>query len=284
VQNLEEMARAQITEKIDADRVDVVPGRRACACAVEHGPPGLVGPVADASGGVIRGATVVASQASGKTLTLVTYDDGMVAVSQVRITSSGVQYISHTRSGPMTGSLSITSLGKFRRVQVGANKPDTVYTINVNETNLSHIEIKRHNITTGQLTFSLFFPFIVPLVILFLSGSWFWIQGWIFGIWFVALCLSATLYLYFRDPALLKERFQPLKTTNQKREQAYLIYVTLLVFLAWLVIMPLDAKRYGWTTNFPIGLEAIGAVALVLSFFFIFRSSADYPLGRRESS
>jgi protein-S-isoprenylcysteine O-methyltransferase Ste14 len=147
--------------------------------------------------------------------------------------------------------------------------------INMNEKSLNPIEIKRNNITTGQLTFSLFFPFIIPLVILFLSGNWFWIEGWIFGVWFVALSLSATFYLYFRDPALLKERFQPIKTTNQKREQAYLIYFTGIVFLTWLAIMPLDAKRYGWTTNFPSWLQAVGAVALVLSFFFIFRSFVD---------
>jgi hypothetical protein len=44
------------------------------------------------------------------------------------------------------------------------------------------------------------------LIVLFASGDWRWLEGWIFALWFVAMILSATIYLAIRDPALLAER------------------------------------------------------------------------------
>jgi len=41
--------------------------------------------------------------------------------------------------------------------------------------------------------------------------------------------------------------------------------------------MPLDAKRYEWTGDFPIWLKVLGGIALLVSFFFMFRSFADNP-------
>ena len=95
------------------------------------------------------------------------------------------------------------------------------------------------------------------------------------GAWFALLCWGATLYLYFKDPGLLKERFQPLKTTNQKKRAAYLLYLLGVVFLAWIAIMPLDAKRYRWTTHVPMWLEIAGGIALLFSAYFICRALAD---------
>jgi hypothetical protein len=45
-----------------------------------------------------------------------------------------------------------------------------------------------------------------PAIVLFASGDWRWLEGWIFALWFVAMILSATIYLAMRDPALLAER------------------------------------------------------------------------------
>lgn len=133
---------------------------------------------------------------------------------------------------------------------------------------------EKKNISSGQLLISLIFPFFFPALILFLSGDLFWIEGWIWGIWFVSLCLFTTIYLYRKDPALLKERFQKQGTDNQKPLDAYIIYLTGLIFLAWMIIMPIDAKKCGWTV-FPVWLEVIGGLGLIPSFFFIFRAFYD---------
>ena len=39
--------------------------------------------------------------------------------------------------------------------------------------------------------------------------------------------------------------------------------------------MPLDAKRFMWTVNFPIWMKSIGGLFLILSFFLFFRSYTD---------
>jgi protein-S-isoprenylcysteine O-methyltransferase Ste14 len=133
---------------------------------------------------------------------------------------------------------------------------------------------KKENITIGQLIFSLLFPALFPSLILTLSGDTWWIEGWVWGIWFIALCVVTTVYLYEKDPALLKERFQNQRTDNQKPEQAYIIYLTGLIFFLWLVIMPIDAKRCSWTV-FPLWVKIIGGLGLVPSFYFIFRAFYD---------
>jgi protein-S-isoprenylcysteine O-methyltransferase Ste14 len=134
--------------------------------------------------------------------------------------------------------------------------------------------VKKDTISTVQLIFSLLFPVFFPTVIIALSGDLFWAEGWIWGIWFIALCVITTLYLYMHDPALLKERFQNQGINNQKPEQAYLIYLTFLIFLAWIVIMPIDAKKCSWT-EFPVWLKALGGLGLIPSFYFIFRAFYD---------
>ncbi len=46
-------------------------------------------------------------------------------------------------------------------------------------------------------------------------------------------------------------------------------------FTLWIIVMPLDAKRYGWSPEFPIWLKTIGVTFLVGSFYLFFRSYAD---------
>src|SRR4029450_5718957 len=47
-----------------------------------------------------------------------------------------------------------------------------------------------------------------PALILFLAGDWRWPEGWIFGGWFVAMCVSIIAWLYRHDPALLAEPYR----------------------------------------------------------------------------
>src|SRR5258705_1475903 len=54
-----------------------------------------------------------------------------------------------------------------------------------------------------------------PVLILVLAGDWCWPQGWIFGGWFLAVCVSTTAWLYRNDPALLAERYRALGTGGQ---------------------------------------------------------------------
>jgi protein-S-isoprenylcysteine O-methyltransferase Ste14 len=74
---------------------------------------------------------------------------------------------------------------------------------------------------------------------------------------------------------LLAERYRKPGTANQKGWDKYVVYGLLTGFIAWIVIMPLDAKRFGWSAQFPLWLKILGGTELILSFFFFYRSYAE---------
>ena len=123
--------------------------------------------------------------------------------------------------------------------------------------------------------FAMLYVLVFPAPLLLLSGDWLWIEGWIFTVWFLALCYAAIIYIYRHDPALLAERYKQPGSLNQQGWDRYVVYALVLGFLAWIVVMPLDARRFQWTTGFPLWLQVVGVVALIFSAFFIFRSYVD---------
>jgi protein-S-isoprenylcysteine O-methyltransferase Ste14 len=126
-----------------------------------------------------------------------------------------------------------------------------------------------------KIVLTFLYLLIFPALILFLSGDYTWPQGWIFCIWFLLLCYSTILYLHQKDPALLAERYKQPGAGNQERWDRYVVYSLLVGFILWIVIMPLDAKRFGWSPLFPLPLTVLGGAGLVGSFFLFFRSYAD---------
>ncbi len=136
---------------------------------------------------------------------------------------------------------------------------------------------EKSTITAGQVLYYIISTFTIPALVFFLAGDWFWFEGWIFGILTTAMSLTVCVYLYFKDPALLAERFRRPGTGNQVGWDKYFVLVSGIGFFVWLAIMPLDAKRYGWTTNFPIWLEVLGSILLLISIFFLIRSFTDNP-------
>jgi protein-S-isoprenylcysteine O-methyltransferase Ste14 len=114
-----------------------------------------------------------------------------------------------------------------------------------------------------------------PAVILLLAGDLGWVEGWIFGLWFDVMCLSSIIYMYRNDPALLAERSKRPGGDNQKRWDVFLLTLIYLIALVWLAIMPLDARRFGWSPAFPVWLKVLGGVALLPALFFIYRATAE---------
>jgi protein-S-isoprenylcysteine O-methyltransferase Ste14 len=127
----------------------------------------------------------------------------------------------------------------------------------------------------GRLVFSFLYVLVFPALLLFVSGDWRWIEGWIFSAWFLALSYTTILYLYRRDPALLAERYKMPGAGNQKGWDAYVVVGLVVGFLAWIVLMPLDAKRYAWSGPFPSWLKTLGGVLLLGSSFLFFRAYTD---------
>jgi protein-S-isoprenylcysteine O-methyltransferase Ste14 len=111
-------------------------------------------------------------------------------------------------------------------------------------------------------------------MVLFISGNWFWVEGWIFGLWLVALCYAVLFYMYFFDPELYMERTQRPGREGEKGWDRYFMYWLYIGFTLWLVISPLD-ERFKWTSNFPWVLEVIGFIFLVVCFYLFLKSYMD---------
>jgi protein-S-isoprenylcysteine O-methyltransferase Ste14 len=114
-----------------------------------------------------------------------------------------------------------------------------------------------------------------PGLLLWLSGDWYWVEGWIFGVWFIVLCATCIVWLYRKDPALLAERYRKPGTGGQSRGDKLIVYGVVVGFVLWIVVPPLDAHRFAWTPRLPCCLEPGGAALLLIAAFFLFRSFTD---------
>lgn len=115
----------------------------------------------------------------------------------------------------------------------------------------------------------------IPALILLTGGDWRWVEGWLFALWMDAMTLSCVIYLYIKDPALLAERSKLPGSDNQKNWDKYLLIGIYVFSMIWLVVMPLDARRFGWSPEFPIWLKIIGGVMLLPSMWLIYKTTAE---------
>lgn len=126
-----------------------------------------------------------------------------------------------------------------------------------------------------KLAVSFLYILLFPALLFLLAGDWGWHEGRVFSLWFIVLCYTTIIYLYRKDPALLAERYRKPGTGNQEPWDRSVVSGLVVGFMIWIAIMPLDAKRFGWSPLFPLWLQLIGVAGLAGSFFFFFRSYAD---------
>jgi protein-S-isoprenylcysteine O-methyltransferase Ste14 len=106
--------------------------------------------------------------------------------------------------------------------------------------------------------------------VLFLAaGTIAWTAGWAFLALFFGFVVALSGWLVRSNPGLLTERMTGVGKADQKRWDKLWFAVTNLLFLAWLLVMPLDAVRFGWS-RMPAWLQLIGVLLLVASFYLFF--------------
>jgi hypothetical protein len=127
-----------------------------------------------------------------------------------------------------------------------------------------------NSVTVFRLAGSALYIAALPALMLLLAGDARWIEGWLFAAWFVGLCATVVTWLYRRDPALLAERFRRPGSGGQGPWDRAWVYVIHFDFIAWLAIMPLDARRFGWTPPYSAWVKVIGFASLLASFFLFF--------------
>jgi protein-S-isoprenylcysteine O-methyltransferase Ste14 len=111
-------------------------------------------------------------------------------------------------------------------------------------------------------------------LLLWLSGDWRWVEGWIFGLWWVSLMATLYLWLRLRDPALLAERMRMPGSGGESRSDMAILFAMKLCFMASLFVSALDV-RFGWTPRLPLWSEVCGGILLLAGSFFMFRAFTD---------
>ena len=112
--------------------------------------------------------------------------------------------------------------------------------------------------------------FVVFALALFLAaGTIAWPAGWAFLVLFFGFTLAISQWLLRYNPGLLTERMTGIGKPDQKAWDKVFFALLNVVFLAWLVLMPLDAARFHWSQMSPF-IQLIGALLLLCSFYFFY--------------
>jgi protein-S-isoprenylcysteine O-methyltransferase Ste14 len=122
----------------------------------------------------------------------------------------------------------------------------------------------------GKALLEVVAEFAVFAALLFVSaGTLLWPAGWAFMALFFGFALALVLWLAREDPELLAERMSSPIQRGQPLWDKVFVVTVLLLFVAWLIVMPLDAVRFGWS-EVPDWLQLLGALGLLLSFYIMF--------------
>jgi protein-S-isoprenylcysteine O-methyltransferase Ste14 len=103
------------------------------------------------------------------------------------------------------------------------------------------------------------------------AGTLRWPAGWAFLVLLFGGSLIITQILARHDPALLAERMKPPIQREQPPWDRALMLVLIALWFGWLVLIGLDAVRFGWSAV-PAWLQWIGAAGVVLALWIWHRT------------
>ena len=100
------------------------------------------------------------------------------------------------------------------------------------------------------------------------AGTLNWVAGWVWVGITLGYSIGFGFMLAKHDPELLKERMSPLFQKEQKGWDKIFFALLIPTMGAWLVLMPLDAVRFGWS-SMPVWAQILGAAGLIVGFHII---------------
>jgi protein-S-isoprenylcysteine O-methyltransferase Ste14 len=108
------------------------------------------------------------------------------------------------------------------------------------------------------------------------AGTIWWPQAWLYLIELGGSGILVSGWLYVHDPALLEQRMaSPVQREQAAWDRIFMVCM-IAVFVAWLVIMGLDAVRFR-ASLVPVWVQAVGAVCILVSqyvFWLVFRANS----------
>jgi len=129
-------------------------------------------------------------------------------------------------------------------------------------------------VTNAQIAVRFGISFTIIAVVLFGSaGTIFWPEAWLYIFVHLGCAFFMTAWMKLHDPSLLKKRTE-LNIAAAESWDRKLLLLMIILFIPYLIILGLDAVRFGWS---DVPLEAqIGAMALLSgSLWITFRAMQE---------
>ncbi len=108
------------------------------------------------------------------------------------------------------------------------------------------------------------------------AGTLRWVAAWVFLALFFAFAAEMTQMLARHHPDLLRERLGPIVQRSQPWWDKLILVILVPGFFGWLVLLPLDAVRFAWTSVSP-PLQVVGGLGLVMAMWLIRATLAANP-------
>lgn len=131
---------------------------------------------------------------------------------------------------------------------------------------MKHATRDTQAVTKKLLGRTLVFLAFLALLLFVPAGTLRWPQAWIYLALIATAGLGSGLLLARHDPELLDERMRPIIQREQKGWDKVLLSAFFGLYVAWLVLIALDAGRFHWS-SVPLWLEAIGAILVCITFY-----------------
>jgi len=117
---------------------------------------------------------------------------------------------------------------------------------------------------------------VLALALFLAAGTIAWPAGWAYLVLLFGFTIVQSRWLLRHNPGLLTERMTGFGKPGQPTWDRVFFVVIEVLFLAWLVLMPLDAVRFHWS-QVPVWLHVAGAVLLLGSFYLFFLTFRENP-------
>lgn len=109
---------------------------------------------------------------------------------------------------------------------------------------------------------------LMAMLLFVQAGTLHWPAAWVLLAELGILGFASGLWLAWTDPDLLRERMSPFVQRDQEASDRTLMKIISIAFVVWLVFMPLDACRFGWS-HVPLWVRWIGAIAIAVSLAIV---------------
>eukprot|EP01083_Nonionella_stella_P130834 397175_1 len=114
-------------------------------------------------------------------------------------------------------------------------------------------------LTMKQAVTGLLIPWVFPIWCVVLSGDAYWIEAWLETAVIIIAYYYIVFWLYRNNYGLLVERFKLSSKDQPPEDKTWLMYMFSCIVL-YLMSMPLDAKRFGWSSNIIAAIPYFGVI------------------------